>query len=86
MQALMKPEATGIDSSQVGIIMEGFNAGQNLVNFVFAEHSRESMFGLCSEDIEDMPVVLKDICVEETDAAIADAHGVGSPLVDIFSV
>lgn len=44
------------------------------------------MFGLCSEDIEDMPVVLKDICVEETDAAIADAHGVGSPLVDVFAM
>jgi len=70
MQALMKPEATGIDSSQVGIIMEGFNVFQNLVNFVFTEHGRESMFALGFEDIEDMPIVFKDICVEETDAAI----------------
>ena len=86
MQALMKPEATGIDSSQVGIIMEGFNTPQDLVNFVFTEHGRESMFGLGFEDIEDMPVVFKDIGVEETDAAIADAHGVWSPPVNIFPV
>lgn len=70
IQALMKPEATGIDGSQVGIIMEGFNTPQDLVNFVFTEHGRESMFALGFEDIEDMPVVFKDIGVEETDAAI----------------
>jgi hypothetical protein len=44
------------------------------------------MFALGFEDIEDMPVVFKDIGVEETDAAIADAHGVWSPPVNIFPV
>jgi hypothetical protein len=43
------------------------------------------MFALGFEDIEDMPVVLKDIGVEEADAAIADAHGVRLPARRAYS-
>ncbi len=44
------------------------------------------MFRLRAKDIEDMPVVLQDIGVKESDAAVTDAHGLGRPKVDIFSM
>lgn len=44
------------------------------------------MFRLGAKDIEDMPVVLQDIGVKEPDAAVTDAHGLGRPKIDIFSM
>ncbi len=34
------------------------------------------MFGLSAEDIEDMPVVLQDIGVEEADSVVADVFDI----------
>ena len=48
------------------------------------KNGRESSFGLGSEDSEDVPVSLEDVFVEEAYAAIADAHGIGRPLIDVF--
>lgn len=44
------------------------------------------MFRLGAKDIEDMPVVLQDIGVIKPDAAVTDAHGLGRPMIDIFSM
>ena len=33
-----------------------------------------------------MPVTLEDVLEEEADAAIADAHGVGGPVIDVLAV
>ena len=44
------------------------------------------MFGLGSQDVQDMPVALDDVFVKETNAAVADAHGAVGPLVYILAV
>ena len=44
------------------------------------------MFSPGSEDAEDVPVPVKDVFVEELDAAIADAHCIGRPLADVLAV
>ena len=33
-----------------------------------------------------MPVSLEDVFVEEANAAIADAHGIGGPVIDVLAV
>jgi hypothetical protein len=43
-------------------------------------------FGLGSEDSEDVPIALEDVFVEEANAAIADAHGIGGPVINVFPV
>jgi len=44
------------------------------------------VFSLGSEDVENMPVALKDLLVEEVDTAVTDAHCIGRPLADILAV
>lgn len=62
------------------------DAGEQSSDFLGAEDSREAVFGLGSEDAEDVPAPLKDVLVEELDAAVADAHGFRRPLADVFAV
>jgi hypothetical protein len=33
-----------------------------------------------------MPVALEDMLIEKPDATVADTHGVGGEVIDIFSV
>ena len=44
------------------------------------------MFGFSADKGQDMPVALEDMLVEKPDATVADAHGVGGEVVDMFSV
>jgi len=80
----VKSEAAGIDGGKVGVILEGFDLGKNASDFFNAENSRESSFGLGSEDSEDVPVSLEDVFVEEANPAIADPHGIGGPVINVF--
>ena len=38
------------------------------------------------EDSEDVPVTLENVFEEEADATIADAHGIGGPVIHVLSV
>jgi len=86
MKSFVQSEAAGIDGGKIGVILEGFDLGQNASGFFPAKDSREASFGLGSEDAEDVPVSLEDVFVEEANAAIADAHGIGRPVIDVFAV
>ena len=44
------------------------------------------MFVLGAQDREDVPIAGQDVDVEEANAAVADAHGLGRPAVDVFAV
>jgi len=44
------------------------------------------VFSLGSEDVENMPVALKDVLVEEADTAVTDAHCIGRPLAEVLAV
>jgi hypothetical protein len=86
VEAFVKSEAAGIDGGEIGVILEGMDLGKNTSDFFTAENGREASFGLGTEDSEDVPVSLEDVFEEEADAAIADAHGIGGPVIDVLSV
>ena len=77
MEAFVKSEAAGVYGGEIGIVLEGFDAGQNAADFFHAQDGRKSSFGLGSEDAEDVPVALEDVLIEEAYAAIADPHSIG---------
>ena len=86
VETFMESQAAGIDGGKIGVILEGFDLGKNASDFFNAENGRESSFGLGSEDSEDVPVSLEDVFVEEANPAIADAHGIGGPVINVFPV
>ena len=86
MESFVKPQSAGVNGRKIGIVLEGFDAGKNASDFFNAENGRKASFGLGSEDSEDVPVSLKDVFVEEAYAAIADAHGIGGPVINVLSV
>jgi hypothetical protein len=86
VEALMESEATGIDGGKIGVILEGLDLCKNASDFFNAENGRESSLILGSEDTEDVPVSLEDVFVEETYPTIADAHGIGGPVIDVLSL
>ena len=44
------------------------------------------MFVLSAQDRENVPVAFQDVDVEKADAAVADAHGLGRPAIDVFAL
>ena len=86
METFMKPQSAGVDSGKIGVILEGFDLGKNASDFIHAENGGKASFGLSTEDSEDVPVSLEDVLVEEAYPAIADAHGIGGPVIDVLSV
>jgi len=86
MESFVKPEAAGVDGGKIGIVLEGFDVGKNASDFFNAENGREASFGLGSEDAEDVPVSLEDVFEEEADPTVADAHGIGGPVINVFPV
>ena len=66
----MTSKAAGIDGGKIGVILEGFDLGQNASGFFNAKNGRESSLILGSEDSENVPVSLEDVFVEEADSAI----------------
>jgi hypothetical protein len=86
MESFVKPQSTGIDGGKIGVILEGFDLGKNASDFFNAENGRKVSLGLGSEDSEDVPIALEDVFIAEAYAAIADAHGIGRPVIDVFAV
>ena len=84
METFVKPEAAGVDGRKIGVILEGFDLGKNASDFLNTENGGKASFGLGSEDSEDVPVSLEDMFVEEAYPAIADPHGIGGPVIDVF--
>jgi hypothetical protein len=86
METFVKPQAAGVYGGKIGIVLEGFDAGQNAADFFHAKNGWKSSFGLGSEDSEDVPVALQDVLIEEAYPAIADAHSIGRPVISVFPV
>jgi hypothetical protein len=86
METFVESQAAGIDGGKIGVILGGFDLGKNGSDFFMAENGRKASFGLGSEDSEDVPVSLEDVFVEEAYPAIADAHGIGGPVINILAV
>jgi hypothetical protein len=85
VETFVEPQAAGVDGGEIGVILEGFDLGKNGPDFLTAENGGKASFGLGSEDSEDVPVSLEDVFEEEANAAIADAHGIGGPVINVLS-
>jgi hypothetical protein len=77
VETFVESQAAGIDGGEIGVILEGFDLGQEASDFFPAENGRKSPFGLSSQDAEDVPVALEDVFIEETNPAIAVPHSIG---------
>lgn len=66
--------------------LKGGSGVEETVHLFQAEESRESVFGLCAHEVEGLPVARKDVVVEESDGAGADAHGAWRESVNILAV
>jgi hypothetical protein len=86
VEAFVESEAAGVDGGEIGVILEGMDLCKNGSDFFGAEDGGEASFGLGTEDTEDVPVTLEDVFEEEANAAIADAHGIGGPVIDVLAV
>jgi hypothetical protein len=86
MESFVKPQATGVDGREIDIIVESLNLGKNASDFIDAENGGKASFGLGSKDSEDVPIALEDVFIEEANPTIADPHGIGGPVISVFSV
>ncbi len=85
METFVEPQAAGVDSGEIGVILEGIDLGQNGSDFLTAENGRKASFGLGTEDSEDVPVSLEDVFEEEANPTVADAHRIGGPVINVLS-
>jgi hypothetical protein len=86
MESFLKSQAAGVHGGEIGMVVGGLDVGKNASDFFDAQDSREATFILGSKDTEDVPTAVKHVLVEEADTAVADAHGLGGPSVDVFAV
>jgi len=86
MESFVKPQSTRIDGGEIGIVLEGFDPGKNTSDFLNTENGGKASFGLGTENSKDVPVSLEDVFVEEANPAIADPHGIGRPVINVFAL
>ena len=84
VETFVESQAARIDGGEIGVILEGFDLRKNASDFFNAENGGKASLILGSEDSEDVPVSLEDVFVEEANAAIADAHRIGGPVISVL--
>ena len=86
MEAFVKPQSAGIHGGKIDVVVKRFDVGQNASNFFDTQDSGQAVFVLGTQDGENVPVARQDIDVEKANAAVADAHGLGRPVIDVFTL
>lgn len=86
VETFVESEAAGVDGGKIDVIVEGLDVVQKASEFFNAENGRKMSFGLSTEDSKDVPVSLEDMLEEEANATIADAHGIGGPVINVFAL
>jgi hypothetical protein len=86
VKTFMKPQAQGVDSGEIGIVVERFHGRQDASDFFHAENGRKAALGLGTKDPENMPATPEDVHVEEAYPAVADTHRTGRPLVCVLAM
>ena len=86
IKSFVKPQAAGVDGGKIDVVVESFNVGQNVSDFFDTQDGRQAVFVLGAQDRENVPIALQDVDVEKANPAVADAHGLGRPVIDVFPV
>jgi hypothetical protein len=82
----MQPESQAIDGGEVSLIVQGGGRLEKTSDFFNTEDGGETVGGLSPNQRQRVPIALQDVLGEESDAAVADAHGSWGEAIDVFSV
>jgi hypothetical protein len=85
-QRFVQAQPTAGDGGEVDTMVQRGGRVEETVHVFQAEDSREAVFGLGSHEVEGLPGAFKDVRVEESESAVADAPGAWSKVVDILAV
>jgi hypothetical protein len=86
VEPLVEPESQAIDSGEVDLIMQRCGGLEETPDLLDTEDGWETVFGLSANERQGVPVAMKDVLVEESDATIADTHGSRGEAIDVFAV
>lgn len=82
----VQAQPTAVDGGAGDTLVPRGGSIEKTVPFVQAEESREAVCGLGSNEVKGLPVACKDVLGEESESAVADAHGAWRESVDIRAV
>jgi hypothetical protein len=86
VEGFMEPKSQAIDSGEVDLIVRGCGWSEEPPDLLKAEDGRKTVFGLGANEWQGVPVALEDVLGEEPNATVADAHGSGGEVVNVFTV
>ena len=86
IQGFMKSQTAGVHGRKIDVVVEGFDVSQNASDFFDAQDGGEAVFVLGAQDRKDVPIALQDIDIIKANAAVADAHRLGRPVIDVFTL
>ena len=84
MGAFLQAQAAGVDGGQTDLVARQSDAAENLAHFRAAEDDGQFLFRRRAHDVEDGPVSVERLLVEEPDAADGDGHGVAGVMFDVL--
>jgi hypothetical protein len=82
----MESEPTGVNGSQIGLILDGVNGIDNGPDFLSAQNSGKGLVPFGIDELKGMPVTSQDVDEVELNAAVADSHRGRGPFVGVLSV
>jgi hypothetical protein len=85
-ESFVQSESQAIDGGKVHTVVQGWGHAEQATHFLHTEDSWEPIFGLRSNEVEELPIAFQNMEVEEADAAVADAHGGGREVIDVFAM
>ena len=85
-EGFMEPEAQAIDGGEVDLVVQGCGGREEPSDLLNTEDGGETVCGLSANERQSGPVTLQDVLIEESDAAVADAHRSRGEAIDVFPV
>ena len=79
----LQAQAAGVDRGQKGAVVRRPDAAQDRPHLLAAQDRRQARLALRAQDVEEMPAALQHVHEVEPNAAVADAHRVRRPVVDV---
>jgi hypothetical protein len=85
-ESFVQSESQARDGGAIHTVVQGRGHAEQATHFLHTEDGWEPVFGLSSNEVEDLPVALQNVQGEESNAARADAHGGWREVIDVFAM
>ena len=86
MAGFVETQSAGVDGREEDVVGGVSDVCQNATDFFDAQHGGQAVFVLSAQDRQDVPIAGENVDEEEANTAVADAHGLGRPAVDVFAM